>query len=305
MHHNHDALRDEQNGSHLADAIFKMADILHIPFSNHFLKRKLFCNEIKISLNLFLMDHWSINQHQFRWWFSQATSHYVNEWQPNLFNHFGHGELIQRLTLSHTTHPQTHISWQPSPVFLDTIIQYPHHSTYKCIWQKLGHHCVCWWLSTIRCWANRWHTADFKLDIFLESSLTITGHTEHICIIEMSFHLFKLFAACLAPRYYLNKCWFIINSTLRSEFQWNFMQTTNIFNQENAFQNSVCKMVAILLRPQCDNMATRYQCFSRTNIEIGNPTYIPPTHSFRYLDKMYQYLTFLWSDICTAALWKI
>ena len=35
----------------------------------------------------------------------------------------------------------------------------------------------------------------------------------------------------------------------RNKFQWNYNQNSNIFVQENAFENVICKMAAIL--PQC------------------------------------------------------
>ena len=37
--------------------------------------------------------------------------------------------------------------------------------------------------------------------------------------------------------------------TLWSIFQWNFIRNWNIFIQENAFENVVCKMAAILFQP--------------------------------------------------------
>ena len=39
--------------------------------------------------------------------------------------------------------------------------------------------------------------------------------------------------------------------TRENKFQWNSNQNSNIFVQENAFENDVCEMVSILSRPQC------------------------------------------------------
>ena len=50
---------------------------------------------------------------------------------------------------------------------------------------------------------------------------------------------------------YLNRWWDIVNCTLRNKFQWNFNRNPYIFIQENAFENVVCEMAAILSRPQC------------------------------------------------------
>ena len=47
------------------------------------------------------------------------------------------------------------------------------------------------------------------------------------------------------------KCWNIVNWTLRNKLQWNFNRNTYIFIKENASENVIWKMVAILSRPQC------------------------------------------------------
>ena len=52
------------------------------------------------------------------------------------------------------------------------------------------------------------------------------------------------------PSHYLNKCWNIVNWTLRNKLQLNSNQTSYIFIQENSFEN-VCQIAAILSRPQC------------------------------------------------------
>ena len=44
----------------------------------------------------------------------------------------------------------------------------------------------------------------------------------------------------------LDRCWVIFNWTLGSKFQWNFNQFTNIFIEENCFQNVFYKMSVIL-----------------------------------------------------------
>ena len=52
---------------------------------------------------------------------------------------------------------------------------------------------------------------------------------------------------------YLNQCWNIVEWTLRSKCQWNHNLNSYIFIQENAFENVVWKMAAILSQPQCVN----------------------------------------------------
>ena len=56
-----------------------------------------------------------------------------------------------------------------------------------------------------------------------------------------------------APSHYLNQCWNIVNRTIRNKKQWNFYLNSNIFVHENAYENVVWKMVAILSRPECVN----------------------------------------------------
>ena len=45
----------------------------------------------------------------------------------------------------------------------------------------------------------------------------------------------------------LNQCWIIVNWTLRNKLQWNFNRNSDIFIQENGFENVVCKMASICL----------------------------------------------------------
>ena len=69
---------------------------------------------------------------------------------------------------------------------------------------------------------------------------------------QTNHHWFKKWlAAWLAPSHYQNQCWDIVNWNLRNKFQWNHKQNSNIFIQENAFENVVWKMTAMLSWPQC------------------------------------------------------
>ena len=58
------------------------------------------------------------------------------------------------------------------------------------------------------------------------------------------------FVAWSAPSHYLNQRWYIVNLALGIKLQWNVDGNPNIFFQENAFENVVCEMAAILSRPQ-------------------------------------------------------
>ena len=72
------------------------------------------------------------------------------------------------------------------------------------------------------------------------------GRMKHIGISKISHHWFREWlAACLAPSHYLNQCWGVLNLTL------NIHRNSYIFIQENAYENVVYDMLAILSRPQC------------------------------------------------------
>ena len=58
----------------------------------------------------------------------------------------------------------------------------------------------------------------------------------------------------------LNLCWNIVSSTIRNKLQWNVNRNWCIFIQENAFENVVCEMSAILSRPQCVKQRISGQC---------------------------------------------
>ena len=61
-----------------------------------------------------------------------------------------------------------------------------------------------------------------------------------------------------ARSYYPNQCWNIFNSNLMNNFQWNLKWNLYIFIQENAFENVVCKMAAVLSRPKWVNRLLVY-----------------------------------------------
>ena len=56
------------------------------------------------------------------------------------------------------------------------------------------------------------------------------------------------------PSHYLNQCWNIVDWTLGNKLQWNLNRNSYIFIQENAFENVVWKMAAILSWLQCINV---------------------------------------------------
>ena len=58
------------------------------------------------------------------------------------------------------------------------------------------------------------------------------------------------------PSHYLKQWWDIVIGTLGKKFWWNLNRNLHIFIQENAFENVVWKMAAILSRPQSQSLAT-------------------------------------------------
>ena len=91
-----------------------------------------------------------------------------------------------------------------------------------------------------------------KVFAWKESWQTLTDWTWGLVVLKHR-------VAWTAQSHYLNQCWNIVNWTLGNKFQWNFNRNSNIFIQENAFQNVVCDMTSILSRPQCDNIVSRRQ----------------------------------------------
>ena len=80
-------------------------------------------------------------------------------------------------------------------------------------------------------------------------SLTHWGRVTHICVgNQISLGPDN---GLSAPSHYLNRCWDIVNWTIRNKFQWNFNRYSYIFIHENAFENVVCEMASILSRSQC------------------------------------------------------
>ena len=82
------------------------------------------------------------------------------------------------------------------------------------------------------------------------SALTHWGRVIHICVGNLAIIGSD---NGLSPGHYLNQWWNIVNWTLKNKHQWDFNRNSYIFIQENAFENVVWKMAAILSRPQWVN----------------------------------------------------
>ena len=85
-----------------------------------------------------------------------------------------------------------------------------------------------------------WNESSFIVKFFKETQvydLTHWGRVTHICVS-------KLFMLGSDKSHYLKQCWIMIYWTLRIKLQWNFNRNSNIFIEENPFQNVVWKMTA-------------------------------------------------------------
>ena len=71
--------------------------------------------------------------------------------------------------------------------------------------------------------------------VFSATSLIYFPLVPHISIDKLGQYCFRKWLGTYSvPSYYLN---LIVNWTLRNKFQWNFNQNSNIFIQENVFEN--------------------------------------------------------------------
>ena len=62
-----------------------------------------------------------------------------------------------------------------------------------------------------------------------------------LCALEQDLH------AWTAPSHHLNQRWNIVNWTLGNKLQWNFNRNSNIFIEENTFENVVCEMASLFI----------------------------------------------------------
>ena len=62
----------------------------------------------------------------------------------------------------------------------------------------------------------------------------------------------------IGANHYLNQCWEIVNWTLKNKIHWNLNSNTNIFIHENAFENIVCEIAAILSKGRWVNSSSHH-----------------------------------------------
>ena len=116
-----------------------------------------------------------------------------------------------------------------------------------------------------------------------------------------------------APSHYLNQCWVIVNWTLWNKVQWNFNQNTKLFIHENAFENIVRKLAAIVFWLQCvkenllacDNIMTWLECGSPniTFIFTSYLSFIRKAQKKPTLDGTMFGLFHLYNGVITSRCW--
>ena len=118
----------------------------------------------------------------------------------------------------------------------------------KCNWIFSCHR------SVIYTWIKR-KTSKHALLVKIVSYNYVWQYIIHWLTNSSNHHWFRQWlGADQAPSYCLNQWWNIVNWTFRNNFHWNFNRNSKLFSQENAFENVVCEMAAILSRPQCVNI---------------------------------------------------
>ena len=81
---------------------------------------------------------------------------------------------------------------------------------------------------------------------------SLTSHhplVPHICVSESGQRRFRYWlVAYWASRHYLNQCWVIVSLPFRNRLQWKFHRNTKLLIHQNASENIICEMAAILSR---------------------------------------------------------
>ena len=122
--------------------------------------------------------------------------------------------------------------------------------------------CVCtsvvWFLHPlilihVRSYPINYYT--FWLYMFNTWLFALLTHTP--CAAYMHQWIVSAFFQIMTCRLFGTKCWVIVNWNLRKKLQWNFNRSTKLFIHENAYENIVREMTAILSR--ADELS-RWKC---------------------------------------------
>ena len=187
-------------------------------------------------------------------------------------------------TISKVCHDDV-IKWKHFPrywPFVRGIHRWPVNSPHKGQW------CGALVFSLIYAWINGWENNREAGD-----SRCHRVHYEVIVMIilgEMSFadtmsdtHALNMPFGSLVPSLHLKQCWSVVNHTPETYFGISVKPYSGkipIFSfSENAFENTVCKLWAILFKPQCKNNkytgSSRVQCDYLVGCSTQNANTIP------------------------------
>ena len=88
---------------------------------------------------------------------------------------------------------------------------------------------------------------------FEDYKLTHRGRVMHICVSKQTtIGLDNGLAPGRRQVIIWTNARILLIGPLETNFQWNLNKNSNIFIQENAFENIVCEMTLILSQPQCN-----------------------------------------------------
>ena len=115
-------------------------------------------------------------------------------------------------------------------------------------------------------WFKWWnHSCETALRIIQLNHLPLV---QHVWVSEWVQHWFRLWlAAYTALIHYINQCWIFINW---NKFQWNFNQNKKLFIHENAFENIVYEMAAILYIGKWVKSYSHQLCIAIVNGEMAH-----------------------------------
>ena len=111
--------------------------------------------------------------------------------------------------------------------------------------------------------------------------LTNWSRVTHICVNKTYHHWFRWWlVAWSGPSHYLIQCWKIVDWTLGNKFKWNLNQNLYIFTNENAFENVVLEMSAILFRLHSVNIhfSVPWTCFNAQQNQTTQLYVTDPLH---------------------------
>ena len=126
----------------------------------------------------------------------------------------------------------------------------------------------------------------------MTSHNVMDGHKVHGSCLT----LFQVMACCLAaPSHYLKQSWLIIIRPLRN-FSIKFQLRLQKIIPENAFENAVCRMAAILFRPQHVNLPVLdtgiFPANKANDMAADTLAHVTPNHQQPWTMQYKQFLVF-------------